>query len=607
MSYLDPVRLHFAGRFQAAVSTINNDPGHYDNQTFKPEYQKLGQGTTDGWWNPRGDADWRLIGCRITGAWMDDAHPAAADDPITRGAVADSDRAAPAKLADLDPCQQMVSTIWGLQLRLCGPDGRTYLRGSYAPAPFMDIWDRAPAGSGDVGACATYQSVLTDLEWDDVSASPFLTALRAAGGRTGLSVKFMVDGYNMTFGDPEFTRGRIVGTIGPAHPGEPAHAIRGRHLIAAAGTGGNFFTPAGGINHCDAVLDRAAGKLRLDLGNALPTSSPGGPQADQGAVSVRAGGLELGAVPYLTSEWYERTAGIVALPADRRLTDTELDAVASTPLAIDRAGSPVEPAIAEVPLDVRADACVFCLDPGESVTITLTATRLGAPLADATVLLAADSSQLQGDPGIPTTNPGVPVTALAFPASVVTGPDGTATATLTATAPGNPRGYIDGQIYGVRPTLATAAPDQVQNQWAFVSLLLFDAFVPDEPPSWHGSLQPIFQQYANLYPIMKSFLDLSDYDQVVAIRALLELAFALDPKDPNSMPVTRDLSAAKRAAILRWLQAPDAEGRLLLGERRPEAEAVQAAALEAVPAELRRLGGKSVAMSRRLAVQTGKK
>ncbi len=38
MSYLDPVRLHFAGRFQADVSTVNNDPTHYNNATFKPEY-----------------------------------------------------------------------------------------------------------------------------------------------------------------------------------------------------------------------------------------------------------------------------------------------------------------------------------------------------------------------------------------------------------------------------------------------------------------------------------------------------------------------------------------------------------------------------------------
>ena len=36
MSYLGALRLHFAGQFQAAVSTVNNDPTHFDNATFQP-------------------------------------------------------------------------------------------------------------------------------------------------------------------------------------------------------------------------------------------------------------------------------------------------------------------------------------------------------------------------------------------------------------------------------------------------------------------------------------------------------------------------------------------------------------------------------------------
>src|SRR3712207_8496379 len=39
MSYLNPLRLHFAGQFQASISTVNNDPVHYDNARFKPQYQ----------------------------------------------------------------------------------------------------------------------------------------------------------------------------------------------------------------------------------------------------------------------------------------------------------------------------------------------------------------------------------------------------------------------------------------------------------------------------------------------------------------------------------------------------------------------------------------
>src|SRR6516162_8147880 len=57
MSYLDPLRLHFFGKFQAAPSTVNNDPLHFDNAKFKPSYQQLWNATAaNGWWNPLGDA-----------------------------------------------------------------------------------------------------------------------------------------------------------------------------------------------------------------------------------------------------------------------------------------------------------------------------------------------------------------------------------------------------------------------------------------------------------------------------------------------------------------------------------------------------------------------
>ena len=119
----------------------------------------------------------------------------------------------------------------------------------------------------------------------------------------------------------DFTYGRIVGTIGPAAAGEPHHFVAGRQLMARAAPGGNFFKPAGKVNFCVAAVDEAAGKVHLDLGNALPATSPGGPPcrhrerrarraADRrGSRSARCSTAEAG--------WYERTAGVVTLPAGR--------------------------------------------------------------------------------------------------------------------------------------------------------------------------------------------------------------------------------------------------------------------------------------------------
>ena len=127
MSYLNPLRLHFAGSFQAAPSTVNNDPTHFDNRHFRPSYQKFGEHGTNGWWNPRGNADVRLIGCQVTAAWQD-GKPVSGDS-ILQCSIADSNTRVAAKLVDLDPEQQMVSEIWGLEVRICTADGSTLVKG----------------------------------------------------------------------------------------------------------------------------------------------------------------------------------------------------------------------------------------------------------------------------------------------------------------------------------------------------------------------------------------------------------------------------------------------------------------------------------------------
>ena len=88
------------------------------------------------------------------------------------------------------------------------------------------------------------------------------------------------------------------------------------------------------------------------------------------------------------------------------------------------------------------------------------------------------------------------------------------------------------------------------NKWEYVSILLWSDIPSQTPWTWFGGLDQIMQQYANLYPVMSRFLDLADYDSVCANRDLLALAFRLPPENPNSMPATRDLSPAKRTAIL---------------------------------------------------------
>lgn len=605
MSYLNPLRLHFAGQFQASVSTVNNDPVHFDNARFKPEYQDRQTTANDlkGWFNPRGDATWRLLGCTVTGAWAAPGVAVPQSDPVWTYIVADSDRNVAAKLVDLDPEQQLVSTVFGLEVRVATAAGATVLQGRFEPTAFTDIWTRTDSptpGDTDAGAC--YQSVLTDLEWGDITTSPFLTQLYEAAMGGMLSIKFNVDSFNLRFTSPDFMRGRVTGTIGPAAWDEPHHLVLGRHFLTTSKPTGGFFDPVGGVNFCVARVDPVLKKVFLDLGNALPTSQSGaiedlGPitlaavvQTSQGPKARRID--TIAAATYTDATWYPTTAGVVELPAARQLTDAELQAIAANPLAIATAPQGTaslaisEPAGGEY---VRADSFVYRMSPNERVEARLYATRFGQAYAGARIVVLFDPSQLQpGSPLGPAPDVATPIDAIAYPTLVTADQNGMAVLAITASDPGNPRGYIDGQVYGLRPvledTVFSPGSPYPYNPSDFISVLVWDDFWPDEDPvTWYGTLQPVLQQFENLYPVMERFVLLGDYESVCANARDLTYAFSLDPDNPNFMPVTRDLSPAKRATLLRWLREPGPDGLPLEGTPPPGARLPAPPALAAAP------------------------
>jgi hypothetical protein len=583
MSYLSSLRLHFAGRFQANVSTVNNDVGHFDNAHFDPSYHLPAEAPNrNGWWNPRGDSVWRLLGCKITAAFHADNQGADPSDPIRKLLIADSDRQVPAKLVDLDPQQQLVSMIFGLEVRICDAAGTSLLRGKFAPAAFTDIWTRTPSSALDGRAGAGFQSILDELEWGDISASRWLQELYKFATTGCLSIKFNVDGFSTDRNSPEFCRGRIGGTIGPVETGEPRHLILGRHLLAtpAANSTSWFLEPAGQINHCVAILDETAGRVRIDLGNALPARSSGGPPVNLGSLAlvckVPVPGSSiirdefLGIIDYLRYGWYEETAGVVDVPAVGRLTRDQVALIKEHRLALVRGlpGARLEDVLWETPLGLyaRADEFVYRLVPGKPEDVSIYATRFGVPLAAARIIGFYDFAWLQGGRGAPQF--GQPAAALSFPTGVTTNSTGCAKATLSPSDPKMPRRYIDGQVYGIRFALEDTLSPSLRYPFPVsdvVSVLLWDAFEPDQPITWHGSIAQIFTQYHNLYPIMHRFINMSSYDDVCAKRELVLFVFGLDEKHPNSMPVTRDLSPAKRQAIIEWLSKPGANGKPLLG------------------------------------------
>jgi hypothetical protein len=633
MSYLNPLRLHFAGQFQASISTVNNVSGNFNPDHFKTPADKQARWTNEskfGGFSTYGDAAWRLIGCNITSAFMPGGLPSS--DPILSLLIADSDSKVSAKLVDLDSEQQLVSEIWGLQVRIADGNGNTLLRGDFEPAAFMDIWNRHIGKSSDASAGAQWQSVLKNLEWADVSEYPFLKSLRAEAADGLLSIKFNVDAYNMDSTALGYLRGRITGTIGPASVDEPRQFVRGHQLAAVyiSPQTTPFPVPTNNLNWCVASVDEAAGKVYLDLGNAIPTIGAANDLANVGDLTLQTadGSLVLGTLPastYAGSAWYGSTAGVVEFPAQGSLTADQIQTLRTSPLCItgiDPQGNPTGVAEASDGLFVRADRFVYRLnplpdEPDNTVHVPIYATQFGAPLKGVPVSAYVYNDQLQPQQSLyynegSDINIGTPDSAITFPtATTNTDANGKTFLPITGSDPGKPRDPIDGQVYGIALNL----PGQAQvpaSLWHFISLLLWSQFTPDKPTTWWGSIQPIFQQYANLYPVMSRFLDMGDYDQVSQPHPahMLHLAFGLDVSNPNSMPVTRDLSWAKRQAILKWLKGPNPsatppppplEGTKPAAILAAATPASAAAAAEAAPAGPPK-GGKTLAMARRLSV-----
>ncbi|MGH4023992.1 MAG: hypothetical protein ACRDRV_05345 [Pseudonocardiaceae bacterium] len=617
MSTLDLPRLVFSGDFQADVSTVNNDVRHYDRASFEDRFQQPQTGPSlGGWWNPSGSGAFRLIDCTVRGVTYRDGTaqtPGSADQATAGLRITGAATRVSGKLVDLDPQWQLASELWGLGVRLADADDKTLLSGLFEPTSFRDIifgQQRSPS--------AVYTSRLVELEHVPAGRSLLVDQLLDAAEDGTLAIRLTTFGYVTNSRDPRFTLGRVVGVIGPGRSGQPRRFVLGRRFAPADGNA----TPEG-VNFFDAVLDPPARRLSVDLGNALPLSGSSGaiadvgplmvavlrtPDSPDGTPGVREGEtvpaadlLTVGSIEYRTPQWLVSTAGVVDLALD----DAGVALAADHPLALVAPdGDNARMVIRETfgGLLARCDQVVVRVDTRSEETVRvpvrLYAARWGTPLPQVRI-----STQLQppisglgggnpDDPDPPTaTIPDIntPPEAVAVPSGTTTGGDGSAEVVLEVRDPGNPRGYLDGQIYLVSYGLDGPAGTQ-QHQFDLIIVHARDAFTAPAHPTWVDDIQPIFSQYGNVYPIMsRRMVDLADYDAVHENAAILELAFSRDIADPNHMPVSRDLSADKQSMILAWLRERDGSGarRLRHGPRKPSTSPSPVPALHAPEAAAR--------------------
>jgi hypothetical protein len=314
MSYLQTPRLNFAGQFQADPSTVNNDPDHYNNATFKPNYQDYGPGGTNGWWNPDGTGSWRFVGIKIKSVtYMDGTSTGDPKvDPIIGLSIMDANTRVAGKIVDLDPYQQGVSALWGVKVRIVS-EGNDIMAGDYEVASFTNLFLRSTDKRGIEGMSAKYTSIIKNITWNLALQSRYLQELHQCSPES-LSINFNVDRYNGDRKESDFTLGRIVGSIGPHSANEPKHFVPGRQLAPNSAING---AP---LNYATAVVNETNKTITIDMGNSL--------QFGAGEVVAEKRDLYLAVatddatnpysvispILYESPDWYNDYAGITADP-----------------------------------------------------------------------------------------------------------------------------------------------------------------------------------------------------------------------------------------------------------------------------------------------------
>ncbi|GIG90339.1 ferritin-like domain-containing protein [Plantactinospora endophytica] len=540
MSYLGYPRLNFAGQFQADISTINNALRYYNNNAFEPRFQRLAyftdKGVIDenGLFNPKGTGTFRLSGLTVrSGLRPDGTLLNPGDDPVVGGQIRDDNLRVNAKMVDIDQRDQTVPGIYGMRMRIVDTTGAEQFRADLEPSWIEDLWRRGPGLPQPAGtnAAAGFTSVLKNLQWADNVTSALLRDLRDAAEEEMLSIRFVLDGYSVELieNGGSHTYGRLVGSIGPYRSGEPRRFVAGRRLRRVAGT-----------SMWDAPVrtEEQTRRVYLDLSNSWPTSSKGGPLTDLGVVSLAVLDPDgtprrLAPLPGIDSTFLEGRGGITAV----QLTAEQFAGIADRQLALVNAAEPPQVLLAESPdgIWLHPDEIVHRLYPArpyDVATTTVHVTRFGRPAAGVEVKV----------------NPVSPTSTIEFPSTLTTDARGRVDLKLTAKEPPTET-FID----GVTSAVLLNTPERPNQPDARVAVLVFNKHEAPERPTWNRDVWPIFQQYANLYPVMRDLFDLGNYRHVVEQKTYVKRTLLAPVDSPTHMPVTRDLSPGKRDMIVKWL------------------------------------------------------
>lgn len=388
-----------------------------------------------------------------------------------------------------------------------------------------------------------------------------------------------------------YNYGKVVGSIGPCADDEPTYAVPARTLAPVPAPQRQTTStpppsppsPAGWW--AQAKLDTGdTPSLTIDLANSLPVPLPGRPLMPIGTLSLAyytgSGDSKQytpfgPSIDYTDPNFIDEQAGMLVVTDFGGVDPKSLE---SLPIAVRRTDTSGKTTtfLEENPegLSMRADQFVFRMNPGmqttptfrrgETNTVDIHVRKFGQIAGTENLQIAL--AVLEPDAAVNYTlstlgtsntngidNLSTPTGKLSFSSSATVS-DGKATFTLTATDPGNPRAYIDGQVYMATYDFSPQVEGFQQDPNDVVSAQIYQQTPISGTPTWTNGIGDILRQYGMLYPIMGRF-ELWTYEGVVANREKIERVLSADMSQPLHMPVSRDLSAIRCQLVLDWFKA----------------------------------------------------
>ena len=197
------------------------------------------------------------------------------------------------------------------------------------------------------------------------------------------------------------------------------------------------------------------------------------------------------------------------------------------------------------------DNWVFRLEAKETITSDVFVTRFGKPLRNTAVAVSPYNSIFISVPGS-----GKHEQAKFSKKIFYTNITGIATLRIPTISSNFRRKSLDGNLEGYYFYVPSSKmhADMVPKRFSMIVARVYSQFSFPEDITWSDHIRPIFQTYANLFPVMnRRSLDLGNYFDVVEHKSIISTSMSLPMSHPSFMPATRDLSKEKRRMILKWL------------------------------------------------------